>query len=188
MAAGSFSRLGRMCRKLVETFFRWRQFNMPGEPLSFALDIPGKNLTNNLSTIRSVDALKQILDDGFLWAVPRNRRSIERRLTRKMGRTQLFFRGKFPKQNLIICNTCGHYHEAHTICGNCWKRVKEETEAMQEVIQTELKLEPVEKEVAVFYADDDPRVKNNSENKKVVEIPRERPDWFSKNLLSKTNS
>lgn len=177
-----------MWKKIANTLLRRHQVDTTGPWPAFALDIPWKNIANNSNIIENTSVLKQILNDGFLWAVPRNRRSVERRLTRKMGRTQIFFRGIFPKRNLLICNICGHYHEAHTVCGNCWKRVREETEAMQETIQKELKLEPVEKEVIVLYTDDNPQIKNEIKNKKIIEMPKERPEWFSKNLLIKVNS
>lgn len=50
---------------------------------------------------------------GFLWAVPKKRVSLERRLTRRVAHTQKFN----PKTNFLVCIVCGHYHLAHTICG-----------------------------------------------------------------------
>lgn len=48
----------------------------------------------------------------------------------------------------------------------------------------ELKLDPVDKEVVVLY-EDDPKDDNMFEGKRIVELPKERPRWFSKNLLVK---
>lgn len=56
---------------------------------------------------------------------------------------------------------------------------------MKEVIQEKLKLDPVDKEVVVLYQNEPkPSLKKNE---LLVEIPKERPPWFSKNLLSKGN-
>lgn len=56
---------------------------------------------------------ERIFDIGILWAVPTHRRSVERRLTRKMAIEKRLK----PKRNLVMCSSCGHYHEGHTICG-----------------------------------------------------------------------
>lgn len=63
----------------------------------------------------------------------------------------------------------------------------DETREMQETIEAELKLEPVEKEVVVLYEGE----KNEKpdefwEGKRIVEMKKPRPSWFSKNLLQQT--
>lgn len=68
--------------------------------------------------------------------------------------------------------------------GHCYEKVKQETELLRDAIQNELKLDPVEKEVAVVYQGE-PRPELPL---RVVEIPRERPAWFSKNLLAPENT
>lgn len=58
---------------------------------------------------------------------------------------------------------------------------------MQDQIQNELKLEPVEKEVVVLYQGE--KVGKPEEffkGKRIVEMQKERPAWFSKNLLQET--
>lgn len=58
---------------------------------------------------------------------------------------------------------------------------------MQDAIQEKLGLEPVEKEVVVLYSGEkDEQPKEFFENKRIVELPKERPSWFSKNLLQET--
>lgn len=55
---------------------------------------------------------------------------------------------------------------------------------MQDAIQNKLGLEPIEKEVVVLYdGEKDEKPKEFFESKRIVEIPKERPSWFSKNLL-----
>lgn len=120
-------------------------------------------------------------DDGLLWAVPTNRRTVERRMWRRIGHP---FYKVTRKVNIKSCEACGHFHLRHTICGHCYEKVKQETELLRDAIQNELKLDPVEKEVAVVYQGE-PRPELPL---RVVEIPRERPAWFSKNLLAPENT
>lgn len=55
---------------------------------------------------------------------------------------------------------------------------------MKEAILKELKLDPIEKEIVVMY-ENDPKDQRIFEGKRIVEIPKERPQWFCKNLLMK---
>lgn len=63
--------------------------------------VPGKSLSELLGPV--------------LYAVPRNRRTLERRLTRKHHIPQ--FAHAIPKKNIVICLNCGNPHEIQTICG-----------------------------------------------------------------------
>ena len=62
-------------------------------------------------------SLKDIWDNGFLWGVPKHRRPIEKRLSRKFGWPKYDWKPLVPKTNLVMCRKCGHHHEAYTICG-----------------------------------------------------------------------
>lgn len=58
---------------------------------------------------------------------------------------------------------------------------------MQEAIQNELKLEPVEKDVIVLYdGEKEGKPKEFFEGKRIVEMNKPRPAWFSRNLLEGT--
>jgi ribosomal protein L32 len=59
---------------------------------------------------------EKLFNDGFLWAVPRKRRTVERRLSRKFGYPEYSYKLLLPKRNLLVCNTCGHHHEANHLC------------------------------------------------------------------------
>lgn len=73
------------------------------------------------------------------------------------------------------------------IPATCYKKVMDETKAMQEAIQNELKLDPIEKEVVVVYeGEKDSKPSEFFEGKRIVEMKKERPSWFSKNLLQQT--
>lgn len=131
--------------------------------------------------------LKDILGDGFLWAAPRTRRTIEKRWKRKFGDPYYVWKLFKPKNNLRTCSACGYHHEVGKLCGNCYSQVMEETKIMQEEIQNELKLEPVEKEVVVLYENEKQQQPDEYwEGKRIVELKKPRPQWFSKNLLQKT--
>lgn len=63
----------------------------------------------------------------------------------------------------------------------------DETKAMQDKIQETLKLEPVEKEIIVVYdGEKDEKPAEYWEGKRIVEMKKARPNWFSKNLLQQT--
>lgn len=58
---------------------------------------------------------------------------------------------------------------------------------MQDAIQDKLGLEPVEKEVVVLYEGE--KIDESSEffqSKRIVEVKKSRPVWFSKNLLQES--
>ncbi|KZC05957.1 PREDICTED: 39S ribosomal protein L32, mitochondrial [Dufourea novaeangliae] len=132
-------------------------------------------------------SLKDILNDAFLWAVPKKRRSLEKRLNRRYGLPEYNWKPHVPKTNLLMCRKCGHDYEAHTLCGYCYEIVKKETEQMQEAIQTELGLSPVEQEVLVLYEGEKERLKDEFWKKqRIIELPKKRPEWFNQNLLQPT--
>ncbi|GAB6032374.1 hypothetical protein CHUAL_011016 [Chamberlinius hualienensis] len=139
---------------------------------------PSQNESNSQSILES------IIDNGFLWAVPNHRRTIEKRLCRKNAKEKHL---KF-KKNLTMCNVCGHYHVAHTFCGNCYSKVREETQAIQKSMVDTWQFDPVDKDVVVLYANDDKNPKEFWKGKRIVEVDRERPLWFHKNLQTKCNT
>ncbi|XP_050293471.1 39S ribosomal protein L32, mitochondrial [Anthonomus grandis grandis] len=158
----------------------------PGEYgvcLDYALDSPEINNKNT----KNKSILEEILGDGFLYAVPKHRRTIEKRLKRKFGHPDYHLKILLPRKDLVSCNTCGDDHEAGVLCPTCYKKVIEETKAMQEAIQSELKLEPVEQEVVVMYAGEkDNHPEEFWKGKRIVELEKPRPQWFSDNLLQKS--
>lgn len=92
-----------------------------------------------------------------------------------------------PKKFLIPCSTCGNHHENGFLCPHCYDKVRKETELIKEQIQEKLKLDPVENDVVVLY--DGEKGEHASEfweGKRIVEMKKPRPTWFSKNLLQKS--
>ncbi|XP_065157923.1 large ribosomal subunit protein bL32m [Atheta coriaria] len=132
-------------------------------------------------------SLKDILNDAFLYAVPKHRRSLEKRQKRRFGLPEYNWKMLSPKTNIRTCNVCGDDHEAGKLCPTCYSKVIEETKRMQDKIQAELKLEPVEKEVVVLYeGEKDDKPAEFWKGKRIVEMETTRPAWFSKNLTEKT--
>lgn len=154
--------------------------------LSLALTHPIQNgLTKNSN---SKPIVEQIMNDGFLWGVQKRRRSIECRLRRKLGDPRWAPHGAkllVPKTNLVICDSCGHHYEADKLCAYCYELVKKETEILQKEMMEKLRGKPIETEIEFRYKDDS---REERPTKRIVEIERERPAWFSKNLLAKIGS
>ncbi|XP_063218092.1 large ribosomal subunit protein bL32m [Bacillus rossius redtenbacheri] len=133
--------------------------------------------------------LPNVWEDGMLWAVPKSRRSVEKRLKRKFGHPDYVYKLLQPKRNLLVCSNCGHHHEAGVLCPHCYEKIRLETEAMQTKIEAELGLSPVEQEVIVLYEGEAEAEPNEFwKGKRIVEMDKPRPSWFSKNLLQKTTT
>uniref|UniRef100_A0A182JEV5 Large ribosomal subunit protein bL32m n=1 Tax=Anopheles atroparvus TaxID=41427 RepID=A0A182JEV5_ANOAO len=132
-------------------------------------------------------SLRDLIGDGLLWAVPKHRRTIEKRHKRKYGSPEYKLKIFVPKTHLRSCATCGSDHEVGILCPTCYKKVRTETELMQEKIQQELGLDPVDKEVVVLYdREKDEQPDEFWQGKRIVEMEKPRPMWFGKNLLQKT--
>lgn len=70
---------------------------------------------------------------------------------------------------------------------HCYENVRLETKQMQNQIQKELGLSPVDKEVVVLYeGEKGDQPEEFWQGKRVVEMAKPRPAWFSRNLLQKT--
>lgn len=133
------------------------------------------------------NSLNDFLGDGFLWAVPKHRRTIEKRLNRKFGFPQYDWKPLRVKEHLRICIHCNNNYEAGLLCPHCYNKVVEETKQLQDEIQKHLGLRQIEKGVIVLYENERQHI--DSENLKknyIVEIPKKRPSWFTKNLLQKS--
>lgn len=60
--------------------------------------------------------LKEIFENGILWAVPKKRRTLEKRLQRKHGLMHYQFKPSLPKK-ILMCPNCGHNYEPGRLCG-----------------------------------------------------------------------
>lgn len=140
-----------------------------------------------LSNNRNFD-ISQVMQDGFLWGVPKKRVTIQKRLKKRFGLSEYpsDTRLVFARNDLVICERCGDHHESYAICRTCYHEVKEETEKIKKEIKNQIDpLEPKEQEV--FLKFDNENVDDDDKKKfKIIEIERERPKWFTKNLMSKS--
>ncbi|XP_047528888.1 39S ribosomal protein L32, mitochondrial [Vanessa atalanta] len=133
--------------------------------------------------------LKDLVGDGIFLAVPKFRRTVEKRWKRKFGSPDYVWKMLVPKTNIAVCNECGHHHERGRLCGNCYKRIETETKEIQAKIEEKLgNNKPIENDVIVLYDGEKlpDETKEFWQGKRIVEMKKERPQWFSKNLLQKT--
>jgi len=62
-------------------------------------------------------SLKEILKNSILWAVPKSRRTIAKRLKRRFGVPDYVWKPHVAKTNILMCVHCGHNYEAGHLCG-----------------------------------------------------------------------
>ncbi|KAF0305948.1 39S ribosomal protein L32, mitochondrial [Amphibalanus amphitrite] len=132
-----------------------------------------------------------VADDGFLWAVPKYRRSVERRMMRRYGAESWPNGRKLikPKNNLIFCLKCGSHYLPGMLCMTCYNRVKSETEELQKAVAQQQGLTPPDREVAIVYRGEREAIDDQQAKAvRLVELPKERPRWFSKNLMQRTTT
>ncbi|CAH1710966.1 39S ribosomal protein L32, mitochondrial [Aphis gossypii] len=172
----------RLCTDF-DAFCRMILGQTPPPALSFASPI--ETLKPSIPALTNIERL---FGDSIFWAVPKHRRSIEKRLKRKFGCIDDFYKMLLPRTDLFTCNQCGHSYQRRHLCPNCYKRVKDETTELQEVIEKELGLEPIEQEVVVLYKGERTKqpVEEFFKGKRIIELKREKPSWFCRNLLQRT--
>ncbi|XP_059171873.1 large ribosomal subunit protein bL32m-like [Physella acuta] len=128
---------------------------------------------------------KSMLDsifDGLLLAVPKHRRSIEKRLYRKHRYTAFMEYGT-PKSTIVPCLECGNYREKGHLCKHCYDKVCLETKEMKAKLGEDIKYNVPMQEIEFVYNGE---AADNSGGKLVINMNKSRPSWFSKNLLNKT--
>ncbi|KAK3731900.1 hypothetical protein RRG08_043234 [Elysia crispata] len=118
--------------------------------------------------------------DGILYAVPRHRRSVEKRLFRKHRFTGFMEHGT-PKTNIVPCLVCGNFKEKGHLCEHCYNRVRTETNEMQAKMGDDLKFDVPRSEMEFIYENEKP-----AEGTYVVKMSKARPNWFPRRLLNKT--
>lgn len=80
----------------------------------------------------------------------------------------------------MTCMECGSFHEFHTICKNCFKKVQDESKKIIEDIRAAWTGQAIDKEVQVLYEGE--TAGSAVANKRIVEMERPRPLWFAPNL------
>jgi large subunit ribosomal protein L32 len=119
----------------------------------------------------------------------KHRATIERRRIRRHSDLPMSLMTKYgtPRQDLHQCLECGTWHEKKTICGNCYDRIRKETQAIKDSYpnKDEFNYNHPQQEIVYVYKNEN---SITDQTKRIVEIPRERPTWFSKNLIPKLNT
>lgn len=85
------------------------------EPLCLAVCPSYSPFSEPKQTSKSF-SIKDLIGDGIFWAVPRSRRTIEKRWKRKYGSPGYHVKTIVPKHTLRVCNHCGHDHEVGLLC------------------------------------------------------------------------
>lgn len=108
-------------------------------------------------------------------------------MKRKYGSPEFIPKTLQTKTHLRVCDSCGNHHEIGIICAHCYDKVRKETESIKDKIMKKLKLSPVDSEVVVLYeGEKQEKSEEFWKGKRIVEMEKERPQFFSKNLLQKT--
>ncbi|CAL1536612.1 unnamed protein product [Lymnaea stagnalis] len=154
-------------------------------PPAFAVTGCYTDLTASQKDNLDQNSAKSLLDsifDGILLAVPKHRRSLEKRLFRKHRFTN-FMEYATPKTTIVPCLECGNFREKGHLCKHCYEKVQLETKEMQAKMGDDLQFNVPRQEVEIVYAGE-----SGSDGKFVVNMEKQRPSWFPKNLLNKTGS
>ncbi|KAK3591406.1 hypothetical protein CHS0354_005328 [Potamilus streckersoni] len=196
MAVTLIGRLGNLLHKLETLVHRIRVQDSLNRGLptlgvpNFDLGLDGVNsdLESRLKQQKNSESgsSRSVIDSIFgsiLWGVPKSRRTLEKRLTRKFQGKE-FKEVTAIKKNIVACLECGTYHEMHTICPKCYGKVREETAAMKAAMGEDFQYNHPRSEVVYLY-EDDQEDRAKYKGKYIVEMKKPRPLWFAKNLLTK---
>ncbi|XP_067912550.1 39S ribosomal protein L32, mitochondrial [Heterodontus francisci] len=115
------------------------------------------------------------LDSIFWMAVPKKRRTIEvnrcrRRDVRKLEKV---------KNNIEVCQDCGHLKLKHVLCAFCYQKVTHEAALVRAQIQAQegRPLNTPAIETVVLYKGE--KATEVDEGKRIIERNRKRPSWFT---------
>ncbi|KAK5976163.1 Proteasome regulatory subunit [Trichostrongylus colubriformis] len=123
--------------------------------------------------------INEIVEDmRILLGVPKRRTAKPIKDTRKFSITRLLT----PTKNLVTCPSCGALHQADTICGKCYEKVRELTNEIKRKMMeyNPYKGERQDKQVMVRFSNDDVVDDGVLNGKRIIEIEKERPTWFKK--------
>lgn len=147
-----------------------------------------ENMPTRSEPIKNDPVAKPSLWDSIFWAEVgvRRRSTVEQRAWKRQGIERWSPHGNKMykrKKNLIVCETCGNWHEKGLLCLTCWKKVEAETKKIYpKMAEFAEQRKPIEKELVIRYKGE---LKQDLPDKVYLEIEHERPSWFSKSLLTK---
>ncbi|XP_013879628.1 large ribosomal subunit protein bL32m [Austrofundulus limnaeus] len=147
----------------------------PTPQLAPALAVNGPSLLPQTDQEHEPEEEPTLLDSILWMAAPKKRRSIEVNRTRRRSEAKLIK----LKMNIEQCPECGHLKEKHVLCGYCYVKVAHETHLIREKIK-EMEGGPLRAptvETVILYDGETPH--EQDKDKRIVERPRKRPNWFS---------
>ncbi|OWF39066.1 39S ribosomal protein L32, mitochondrial-like [Mizuhopecten yessoensis] len=174
-----FQRLQKAWKQLDSLFLRWTVSQYQFLP---AL-VGGPVVPEETDIIPSDNSsfLRELFGgNGIMWIshqTQRSRRSKEKRQTRRFGYSFVEKRVKIHK-DIVSCLRCGSFHKLNTICGNCYDKVRQETDEMRKKMGDHLEYESPHKEVAVIYEGEEDQ-QQKLHDKFIVQMDKPRPKWFS---------
>lgn len=122
-------------------------------------------------------------DFGILWAVPKKRVPVEKRIRRKFRPPQ---HAIYKLKNTIRTDhKTGEWFELGKLPLKTYETIMAETEAIKAKMTQAFHNQVRDKEFVVKYNEEDHEVKGEKEVM-VVEMEKERPNFFSRNLLQKS--
>jgi len=87
------------------------------------------------------------------------------------------------KNNLIPCQNCGNWRQLHAICDHCYSKVRKETEEIKERLLKKYKgTTPDQESLVVYEGEKEIQPKEYWKGKRIVEMEKKRPQWFSSDL------
>ena len=124
--------------------------------------------------------------DSILWNTPKRRKTIERRTFAKYGSLE-WGTVKYQRVNkkIRVDNNTAEFFELGKLAPKTYEKIMEETKAIQEKMKDSFQRQftPQNKEIVVMYENEEKR--EEDENKIPVEMKKERPPFFSPNLMQK---
>ena len=134
---------------------------------------------------------------GSLLAVPKCRKSVQKRCFEVNVRRQIWDpyvfglpgftnpRSKWRNKRVRFDHRTGEPFEKGRMPLKLYDKVMEETREMQKRIRRTFAESPQDKEVRIVYVDESKSMDNNN-NKVLIEMEKEPPKFFSKNLLQRS--
>ena len=126
-----------------------------------------------------------LLERSIVWNTPKRRKTVEKRTMKKYGIKEWGTYKLFERNKKIrVDHRTGEFFEFGRLAPEAYKKVMAETLAIQKKMKDAFGFDPKDKEVVVLYKDerDENAVKDG---KRVIEMEKERPSFFSANLMQK---
>ncbi|XP_040577140.1 large ribosomal subunit protein bL32m [Lepeophtheirus salmonis] len=128
------------------------------------------------------------LKDSILWGVPKRRRSLEKRMTRRFGSKQWGTCKLVPMNYRIqVDNNTGEFFQLGELAPRTFRYIMNETEIIQSKVKNIFGKGAKDADVLVQYLGEKTDSFGNNKSK-IIEMETERPKFFSRHLLEKSAS